>query len=126
MKIIKTSTDKVVRGFLFHITGENGYDAFYETDKNGEIVVENLRIGNYTVSEVKNQMTADYICPKDRQIEITDDRSTEVKMHNKRIESPQTGDKNNVEKWALTVIASAITVIIFTGICILRIKKRRQ
>ena len=102
MKIIKTSTDKVVRGFLFHITGENGYDAFYETDKNGEIVVENLRIGNYTVSEVKNQMTADYICPKDRQTEITEDRITEVKMHNKRIPSPQTGDKNNPGKLILT------------------------
>ena len=32
----------------------------FETDKNGEIVIEGLRIGEYTVSEVANNASAAY------------------------------------------------------------------
>lgn len=52
LKIVKTSSDGKVKGFAFRVTGANGYDMTFETDKNGEIVIEGLRIGEYTVSEV--------------------------------------------------------------------------
>ena len=35
LKIVKTSSDGKVEGFAFRITGANGYDMTFETDKNG-------------------------------------------------------------------------------------------
>ena len=124
LKIKKTSTDNVVRGFQFHVKGENGYDAFFETDKAGIIVVDHLRIGTYTISEVKNQMTADYICPSDKSVEIKDDICMEVQMHNKRIESPQTGDRARPERWIIIFAVSIATLLFFTGRRMLRRKRR--
>ena len=40
LKIVKTSSDGKVKGFAFRVTGANGYDMTFETDKNGEIVIE--------------------------------------------------------------------------------------
>ena len=51
LKIKKTSSDGKVEGFTFRITGVNGYDSTFTTDKNGEIFVDGLRIGEYTVSD---------------------------------------------------------------------------
>ncbi len=53
LKIVKTSSDGKVEGFSFRVIGNNGYDQTFKTDKNGEIVIDGLRIGEYTVSEVK-------------------------------------------------------------------------
>ena len=39
------------------------YDQTFKTDKNGEIVIEGLRIGDYTVSEVSDKASAGYILP---------------------------------------------------------------
>ena len=124
LKIDKTSSDNVVRGFQFHVKGENGYDAFFETDKMGTIAVDNLRIGTYTISEVKNQMTADYICPEDKVVEIKDDICMEVQMHNKRIESPQTGDRARPERWIIIFAVSIVILLFFTGRRMLRRKRR--
>ena len=55
LKIVKTSSDGKVEGFTFRVTGVNGYDRSFTTDKNGEIVIEGLRIGDYTVSEVQDR-----------------------------------------------------------------------
>ena len=54
LKIVKTSSDGKVEGFTFRVTGVNGYDRSFTTDKNGEIIIEGLRIGDYTVSEVQD------------------------------------------------------------------------
>lgn len=54
LKIVKTSSDDKVEGFTFRVTGVNGYDRSFTTDKNGEIIIEGLRIGDYTVSEVQD------------------------------------------------------------------------
>ena len=43
------------------------YDQTFKTDKNGEIVIEGLRIGDYTVSEVSDKASAGYILPADKQ-----------------------------------------------------------
>ena len=58
LKIVKTSSDGKVEGFTFRVTGVNGYDRSFTTDKNGEIVIEGLRIGDYTVSEVQDTVSA--------------------------------------------------------------------
>lgn len=54
LKIIKTSSDGKIEGFSFRVTGPNGYVGVFTTDKNGEIIIENLRIGEYVVSEVSD------------------------------------------------------------------------
>ena len=36
LKIVKTSSDGKVKGFAFRVTGANGYDMTFETDKNGD------------------------------------------------------------------------------------------
>lgn len=54
LKIIKTSSDGKVEGFSFRVTGPNGYSEIFTTDKNGEILIENLRIGEYVISEVSD------------------------------------------------------------------------
>ena len=46
LKIVKTSSDGKVKGFAFRITGANGYEIILETDENGEIFIEGLRIGD--------------------------------------------------------------------------------
>lgn len=54
-KIVKTSEDGKVEGIRFHLSG-NGVDKDVVSGKNGEILVENLRPGIYTVTEqVYNQ-----------------------------------------------------------------------
>ena len=61
LKIVKTSSDGKVEGFSFRVTGADGYDQTFKTDKNGEIFIEGLRIGEYTVSEVSDNASAGYI-----------------------------------------------------------------
>ena len=66
LKIIKTSSDGNVKGFSFRVTGPDGYDKIFKTDKDGIIKIQNLRIGKYTVSEVENEKTKGYILPYDQ------------------------------------------------------------
>ena len=66
LKIVKTSSDGKVEGFTFRVTGVNGYDRSFTTDKNGEIIIEGLRIGDYTVSEVQDTVSASYVLPADK------------------------------------------------------------
>ena len=63
LKIVKTSSDGKVEGFSFRVTGVNGYDKTFTTDRNGEIFVEGLRIGDYTVSEISDKASAGYNSP---------------------------------------------------------------
>mgnify|MGYP000229490301 CR=1 FL=1 len=64
LKIVKTSSDGKVEGFSFRVTGVD-YDKTFKTDKNGEIVIEGMRIGDYTVSEVSDKASAGYIRAKE-------------------------------------------------------------
>lgn len=61
LKIVKTSSDGKLEGFSFRVTGTD-YDKTFKTDKNGEIFIEDLRIGEYTVSEVSDKAS---LYPKD-------------------------------------------------------------
>jgi uncharacterized surface anchored protein len=107
LKIVKTSSDKKVEGFSFRVTGAN-YDQTFVTDKNGEILIENLRIGEYTVSEVSNSASASYVLPADKQATVKLGSTTIVTMHNELRDTPKTGDERNPALWLVLMGVSAV------------------
>lgn len=96
LKIVKTSSDGKVEGFTFRVTGVNGYDRSFTTDKNGEIIIEGLRIGDYTISEVQDSVSASYVLPADKIATVKVGSTTVVEMHNELRDTPKTGDNSNV------------------------------
>ena len=107
LKIVKTSSDGRVEGFSFRITGVN-YDQTFKTDRNGEISIEGLRIGEYTVSEVSDKASAGYILPADKQATVQVGATTIVQMHNELRDTPKTGDDFNPALWVS--LAAAFTI----------------
>lgn len=99
LKIIKTSSDGKIEGFSFRVTGPNGYSEVFTTDKNGEILIENLRIGDYTVSEVSDGASVAYILPADKTASVFEGAVTKVEMHNELRDTPKTGDDSNPALW---------------------------
>lgn len=108
LKIVKTSSDGKVEGFSFRVTSADGYDQTFKTDKNGEIFIEGLRIGEYTVSEVSDSASAGYILPADKQATVKTDSTTIVEMHNEVRDTPKTGDDFNLGLWVSLAAASVI------------------
>ena len=108
LKIVKTSSDGKVEGFSFRVTGANGYDQTFKTDKNGEIYIEGLRIGEYTISEVNNSVSAGYILPADKQATVKVGATTIVEMHNELRDTPKTGDDFNLALWVSLAAASVL------------------
>ena len=108
LKIVKTSSDGKVEGFSFRVTSADGYDQTFKTDKNGEIFIEGLRIGEYTVSEVSDSASAGYILPADKQATVKTDSITIVEMHNEFRDTPKTGDDFNLGLWVSLAAASVI------------------
>ena len=107
LKIVKTSSDGKVEGFSFRVTGKD-YDQTFKTDANGEILIEGLRIGEYTVSEVSDNASAGYILPAEKQATVKTDATTIVEMHNELRETPKTGDDFNPALWAGLAAVSVI------------------
>ena len=107
LKIVKTSSDGKLEGFSFRVTGTD-YDKTFKTDKNGEIFIEDLRIGEYTVSEVNDKASAGYILPADKQATIKVDATTVVQMHNEFRDTPKTGDDFNPYLWGGLAAVSLI------------------
>ena len=118
LKIVKTSSDGKVEGFSFRITGANGYDVTLKTDENGEIFIEGLRIGEYTVSEVADEVSAPYSRPADKKANVMTDSTTIVEMHNVVIDTPKTGDNSKLGLWLalLGVSAAGIGVTVYAGV----------
>ena len=111
LKIKKTSSDGKVEGFTFRVTGVNGYDSTFTTDKNGEISVEGLRIGEYTVSEVIDNVSAGYILPADKKVTVKVGETVEIEMHNKLRDTPKTGDDRKTGLWVAVAGASALGIV---------------
>ena len=99
LKIVKTSSDGKVEGFSFRVTGANGYSEIFTTDEKGEIFIENLRIGDYTVSEVSGGASAAYVLPADKTASVFEGAVTVVEMHNELRDTPKTGDDSNPALW---------------------------
>ncbi|HHZ05874.1 MAG TPA: Cys-Gln thioester bond-forming surface protein [Clostridiales bacterium] len=122
LKIVKTSSDGKVEGFSFRVTGKN-YDKTFVTDKKGEILIEGLRIGEYTVSEVNNSASASYVLPADKQATVQVGATTVIQMHNEFRDTPKTGDNSNPALWIALAGASVIGI----AVCgIIGFKKKKK
>lgn len=111
LRIVKTSSDGKLEGFSFRVTGANGYDQVFQTDAEGFILVEGLRIGDYTVSEVRDGSSDGYLLPADKTASIFEGAVTEVEMHNEKKptpEVPQTGDNSHAALWLALLGLSGI------------------
>lgn len=117
LRIIKTSSDGKLAGFSFRITSANGYDQVFKTDENGVILIEGLRVGDYTVSEETDGVSAGYVLPADKTASVFEGAVTKVEMHNEKKpdepKAPQTGDNSHMALWlGLLGASSAATVAI--------------
>lgn len=125
LKIFKTSSDGKVEGFSFCVTGPNGYSEIFTTDKNGEILIENLRIGEYVVSEVSDGASSAYILPADKTASVFEGAVTKVEMHNELRDTPKTGDDSNPALWLSLLGISAVGAAVL-GVIGLKKKKTEK
>lgn len=123
LKIIKTSSDGKVEGFSFRVTGPNGYVGVFTTDKNGEIIIENLRIGEYVVSEVSDGVSSAYVLPADKTASVFEGAVTKVEMHNELRDTPKTGDDSNPAQWLALLGVSAVGA---TALGVVGFRKHRK
>ena len=123
LKIIKTSSDGKVEGFSFRVTGPNGYVGVFTTDKNGEIIIDDLRIGEYVVSEVSDGASSAYVLPADKTASVYEGAVTKVEMHNELRDTPKTGDDSNPALWFALLGASTAGAAVLG---IVGFRKRRK
>lgn len=123
LKIIKTSSDGTVEGFSFRVTGPNGYVGVFTTDKNGEIIIDDLRIGEYVVSEVSDGASSAYVLPADKTASVFEGAVTKVEMHNELRDTPKTGDDSNPALWFALLGASTAGAAVLG---IVGFRKRRK
>ena len=131
LKVVKTADDDKIEGRTFKISGTdfmgNPYEQEFQTDEKGEIHAE-LRVGEYTVSEVAGEDAEKYILPDDQTIEIKAGETTTVKMHNKLVPEvptvPQTGD----HPWTPAVLIglSVLAVLSAGGLLVLRFAGKKK
>lgn len=124
LRIVKTSSDGKLEGFSFRVTGANGYDQVFQTDAEGFILVEGLRIGDYTVSEVRDGSSDGYLLPADKTASVFEGAVTEVEMHNEKKptpEVPQTGDSSHAALWMGLLGLSCIGAV-----TVLLMRKRKK
>ena len=123
LKIVKTSSDGKVEGFSFRVTGENGYDKTFVTDGKGEILIENLRIGEYTISEVSDKASANYVLPANKDATVKVGSTTVVTMHNELRDTPKTGDNSHLGLWFTLAGLSALGIAATTFVALKKKKK---
>lgn len=125
LKIVKTSSDGNVEGFSFRVTGANGYDKTFKTDKNGEILIENLRVGAYHIAEVSDKASSGYILADDKDATVKADATTVVKMHNELRDTPKTSDDGNNRTLATIMSVSALAIV-STAYYLLKKRKKNK
>ncbi len=124
IKIVKTSYDNKVEGIHFEVTGKTftgqSFSKIYTTDENGIIRINDLRAGEYTIHEVKDEASAGYLLPEDKQLTIDRDGAMLVtEMHNSKIpDNPPTGaNEDSFTQTAVIIISmvmmSAAVVLVF-------------
>ena len=79
LKIKKVSEDDVVAGITFRVTG-NGYDQTATTDANGELLLQNLLPGTYTVTE--QDAPERYESQQPQTVTVTANATAEVRFSN--------------------------------------------
>ena len=93
--ITKTAEDNMVEGISFLITGKD-YAKTFKTDKNGQIRVEDLVPGEYTVTEIADKVTAKYEIEAGKTVTVGGG-AAEVKFHNKLLRGQILGRKTDME-----------------------------
>ena len=93
------------------MTGANGYDQTFKTDSTGKIEITGLRVGDYTVSEVSDNASANYVLPADKTVTIFADKTTVAQMHNELRDTPKTGDDRKTGLWVALAGASALGIV---------------
>lgn len=78
------------------IRAMHSYDGILETNDKGEIFIDGLRIGDYTISEVSNSASSMYVIPADKKATVKLGSTTIVEMHNVLRDTPKTGDTTNL------------------------------
>ena len=114
IRIEKSSDDGVIQGFTFKVEGTDftgqPYSQTFVTDEKGEIHIEGLRIGTYTISEVKDKASERYELPPDETVTLQAGMTTVVKCFNKSIQDgpdiPKTGDESNIALWGTVALAA--------------------
>ena len=93
LKITKDSSDGRKDGFAIEVKSADGsYCETFTTPKSGVIEVKGLRVGIYTVTEVANRASRDYIIPDAATVEIKADETATVQFFNEKPEEPATPD----------------------------------
>ena len=97
LKITKDSSDGRKDGFAIEVKSADGsYCETFTTPKSGVIEVKGFRVGIYTVTEVANRASKDYIIPDAATVEIKADQTSTVQFFNEKPEKPD--NPKNPEK----------------------------
>ena len=112
-----------MEGFSFRVVGDN-YDQTFQTDARGEIFIEDLRVGRYTITEVEDSVSAGYKRPDPVTVELVVDETLTVNVHNDKItvDVPKTGDTSNLWLWFGLMAAGAGGI----GACAYSLRKRKK
>ena len=125
LKIAKHSADNVLDGWQFRVKLVDSpfdgytYDKVFTTDTNGLIIIDNLRIGKYEVSEITTNVTG-YFTPESQVINVNADATATVDMtnipygsvHITKVDKDYTNNKLSGAEF--TVYASDKTTVIGT------------
>lgn len=86
IEIVKTSEDGKIEGISFKVSGKTAvgtdYEEIFTTDKDGKIHIENLPVGEYTVSEVADDKTIGYITPDDQTVKVENGNTATAEFEN--------------------------------------------
>lgn len=86
LEIVKTSEDNKVEGISFKVTGKTTvgteYEEIFQTDKDGKIHIEDLPVGEYTVSEVADDKTVGYLTPESQTVKVENGTTSTVEFEN--------------------------------------------
>lgn len=84
LKVVKTFEGRTtpLAGVPFTVTGPDGYEKQFTTDANGEIHIDRLLPGKYTVEELESELTEAYLLSPSQTIDVAADKVAELKIYN--------------------------------------------
>ena len=95
--IKKSSEDGVLEGFVFLVEGDN-FSQIYTTNGAGEIYIEDLAPGEYTITEQENDQSARYEIPAGQTVTVTAEEAATVEFYNQLLRGKITGHKTGAEQ----------------------------
>ena len=128
IKITKVSSDgNNIAGIEFKITGISltgeTFEATYKTNENGEIFIDEVLTGEYTIEELQSELNSGYIIPEAQTITVENDKTAEVEFYNQLIETPKTDDGRNI---TLAIIVAVISLLGITTLAVMKTKKKNK